>query len=47
MLNKTCEYIAVFKKEDGKARKENPTESNNSSEWVLWKEHFAAVQRFS
>lgn len=27
MLNKTCAYIAVFKKEDGKAWKENPSES--------------------
>lgn len=33
MLNKTCEYIAVFKKGDGKAWKENPSESNNFSEY--------------
>lgn len=45
MLNKTCEYIAVFKKEDGKVWKENPSESNNSSEWVFWKEYIAAVFR--
>lgn len=45
MLNKTCEYIGVFKKEDGKTWKENPTESNNFSEWVFWKEYIAPVFR--
>lgn len=45
MLNKTYGYIAVSKEGAGKTWNKNPTESNNFSEWVFWKEYIAAVLR--